>query len=102
MDNDHWNNDPKNLWVFPTISRHIRYHQQLLDSQEKDGSEAAIRLALENDGLALPLRYDLIGSALDTSRLLPYESRALIRLRLKECGLLKARVYQPRARRQSK
>ena len=98
MDEDELNNDPANLWLFPTASHHARYHQRQLESRCPVGSEEAIRLASEIGGQALPRRYDLIGSLLDTGRTYPYGTRVLIENVLRESGLLPGKLVRPRGR----
>ena len=52
---ENWrNNNPSNLLLFPSQSRHCRYHQLLLSLQLSGKPVDAIQLALENDGRLLP------------------------------------------------
>jgi hypothetical protein len=54
MDENPQNNDPANLWLFPSQRHHANYHQQLLRLQRTDPAIDASRLVLENGGLKLP------------------------------------------------
>lgn len=54
MDENPTNNDPANLWLFPTFEHHSRYHAQLSRCQQRGIAADANQLVLENGGLKLP------------------------------------------------
>ena len=99
MDECEQNNRPENLWLFPSLRDHSRYHQQQLKIQCPAASKEASRLALENGGRPIPSRHDLIGSLLETGRQRPYDTRVLVENSLKACGILRGPQVQPRAHR---
>lgn len=55
IDENPKNNDPHNLMIFPSSSFHAKFHQKVLKSRWKVDSEEAIRFALENGGVLLPI-----------------------------------------------
>jgi hypothetical protein len=69
FDENHCNNNPENLAVFPSQSNHARYHRQLLVILRKGHEVDTIQLALKNGGRLLQRCASLIGLELHTDPL---------------------------------
>lgn len=54
LDENPENNNPENLWVFPDVGSHARFHQQLLRLLRQGGQVDPIQILQENGAVPLP------------------------------------------------